>query len=223
MRMLLAPTVEISFQPPNSSMDDRLKLLGRIAAGVAHDLSNYLWIADLSLLKLERRAQEADLGTAAHAAREATQRALQLSTCLLAYARGGAPLPVAVDLGELVRRVLLLFRPLIPDTVEVVVSSPEDAPLIDGIEPELEQLLLNLVLNSCDAMPQGGTLEIAVGADEVSVFLEVRNSGRSPNGCGLGFEIVRGVAERHDATIEMAVSPSGGASFVVSFPRRSSR
>src|SRR5262249_53429173 len=158
-RIQVAPTVEITRRPSNSNMDDRLNLLGRLAAGVAHDLSNYLWIAELSLLKLERRANEVQLGRPIAAARDATQRALELSMCLLAYARGGTPEPAAVDLAGLVKRVIVLFRPIIPEQVEVVARTPDSAPPIDGIAPELEQLLLNLVLNSCDAMAGGGTLE----------------------------------------------------------------
>jgi signal transduction histidine kinase len=207
-------------------MDDRFQLLGRLAAGVVHDLSNYLWLVDLSLLKMEQRD---GLGEELRPARDATQRALQLSACLLAYARGSAPIPCAVDLAEMARQVLELFEPTIPERIKVVLRTPEFTAPIWGIAPELEQLLLNLILNACDAMPDGGTLEVAVDAAGSSLSLEVSDTGRGlpsaangtstkGNGGGLGLGIVHRVVERHGATLDIKMRARGGTSFVVSFP-----
>src|SRR5258706_16324678 len=122
-------------------MDNRFDILGRLAAGVAHDLSNYLCVVDLSLTKLERCARDGNVGGTVEAAREGTAHALQLSACLLAYARGGSPAPVEVDLAALVRRVLELFRTIIPGRVAVVVSVDGVGAPIIGVAAELEQLV----------------------------------------------------------------------------------
>src|SRR5262245_34256219 len=129
-------------------MNDRFLMLGRLAAGVAHDLANYLAIVDLSLARAAREAPEChgDVG----AAREAADRAVGLTRCLVAYARGGAPAPAWIDLGALVRRLLALFSHVIPEHVRLEVDLGQGPLLIRGVGPELEQLVLNLVLNACD-------------------------------------------------------------------------
>jgi signal transduction histidine kinase len=223
-------------------MDNRFDILGRLAAGVAHDLSNYLCVVDLSLSKLERCARDANIGYTVEGAREATRHALQLSACLLAYARGGSPPPEEVDLAELVRRVLELFRAVIPGQVAVVLRIDPAVQPIVGVAAELEQLVLNLVLNACDAMPRGGTLGVSVRMIDGAVGLQVIDTGcglpaavgrtggaASPstkagrNGNGLGLGIVRGVADRHGATVQIAPRIGSGTSFTVAFPARRPR
>jgi signal transduction histidine kinase len=202
-------------------MDERFRMLGRLATGVAQDLSKFLWVVELSLLKLELHAREAALGECVAAARAATQNAQQLSGCLLAYAQAGSPAPTRVDLAEVVHRVLELFEPIIPERVEVVVRTDGAAPLvIDGIAAELEQLLLYVVLHACDAMPEGGLLEMTVRTTGSSVTLDVADSGRGLRpGLGLDLRMLRSVADRHAATLEIGDRPDGGSAFVMSFPQ----
>ncbi|HEY3354542.1 MAG TPA: ATP-binding protein [Polyangia bacterium] len=219
-------------------MNDRLSILGRVTAGVAHDLANYLGMVDLSLAMLARDTRKGEREDRIAAAREATQRALSLTGCLLEYARGGTPAPALVDLAVRVRRVLDLFGRVIPDGISVVMNLTADPPPITGVAAELEQLILNLVLNACDAMPRGGALGLTVRASDATVSLEVADSGSgipaavgdigaapAPSskagrtGGGLGLGIVHCVAERHRASLQMAPRPGGGTVVTVSFPR----
>jgi len=215
-------------------MDDTFPILGRLAAGVAHDLTNYLSVIELSLGIVHRRIPDHRLRAEMDDARDALNSAIRLTSCLLDYARGGKHAVTSVDLPALVRRVLRMFGRWIPCQVAVEVEA-EGARRVRGVQAELEQLVLNLLLNACDAMREGGELSLAVrqaGADGVS--LEVSDSGcgmseevarsegpKAPsskrNSSGLGLGIVRAVAERHHASLHVGARPQGGTRVVVTF------
>jgi signal transduction histidine kinase len=220
-------------------MDDQLRVLGRVTAGVAHDLSNYLAVIEIALAALDRRDHEPAVARAVQHAHEATEQAVALTRCLIEYARGGHPPSASVDLGARVRHVLDVFRSVLPVGVEVVFRSDADA-RVTGVAAELEQLVLNLVLNACDAMRAGGTLDVRVRANSLAVSLEVADTGGglspvigdvqgdsslSPStkasrcgGAGLGLGIVRRVAESHGASLHISPRPDGGTSCLVIFP-----
>jgi signal transduction histidine kinase len=205
---------------------DPFRLIGRIAAGVAHDLNNYLTVLEVALPLLRRRHHDDLLWSQAH---DAVGSATRLIHSLLEYARGAVPVRAAVDLGALVRRTLAMIACQIPSSVVVVVDAREDLPAVYGVASELEQVVLNLVLNACDAMPAGGELRISVGpVDTTHVSLDVADTGtwlatgamigplsRSTKpgrngGGGLGLGIVRAVADRHDANLTIVSVPDGG-------------
>ena len=129
-------------------LDDSFRLLGRMTAGVAHDLNNYLTVLRVSIDLLEQRGSDRLLW---ERAREAIESAIDLNRNLLEYARGAKPEPRAVDLSALVQRVLGLVQRLITPSIVVVVDEAGDLPPVRGVAPELEQLVLNLILNACDA------------------------------------------------------------------------
>jgi len=212
-------------------------MLGRIAAGVAHDLNNYLAIVDLSLTALQRGGAESASRKEIADAREAVQSARRLTLGLLHYARGGVPAAQTIDLGVLVKHVLDLFERVIPEDVTLELQVDAKLPLTRGVAAELEQLVLNLAVNACDAMPRGGVLRVSVRASsETSVALEVTDTGcglseayshtegptspsskRGSEAGGLGLGIVRSVAERHGAALEIGPQSGGGTRIVVSF------
>jgi signal transduction histidine kinase len=216
-------------------MNDRFAIIGRLAAGVAHDLNNYLAVVDASFTLRQRRPEtesrcEAD-------AREAVRSATRLTRCLLEYARGGSPEPAAVHLGALVHGVFAVFGRVVPSQVQLELALEGDAPPVRGVQAELEQLVINLVINACDAMPDGGQLFVAVRHSGASVILEVTDTGAgvadevcaaggadSPSskpgrvGNGLGLGIVRSVAERHDALVHIGKRAGGGTRVMVVFP-----
>ena len=226
-------------------MDDRFALLGRIATGVAHDLNNYLAVVDVSLAILQRqvdlRPGEAELSHA----RTGVDRAIRLNRTLLEYARGAAPAAGELDLVVVVRGLLELFSQVIPPTVAVTVDVERAPAPIRGVAPEVEQLVLNLVLNACDAMEDGGDLRLVVrGEPSGAVKLHVIDTGggmppatarvtaangnhahtpsskEGRHGRGLGVGIVRQVAARHDASFSFATAPTGSVATVTFPPSR---
>jgi signal transduction histidine kinase len=188
---------------------------------------------DLSLASLAERVKDAD-GPELEDARAAIAVAARLTRSLLDYARGGAPPPGPVHLGELARRTLELIGRLIPMDVKLHLHIDEGLPAVHGVAIELEQLMLNLLLNACDAMPDGGELWMALRTGSPgSVTLEVSDSGRGlgdaslaagatsrsskpgRHGEGLGLGIVRSVVERHGATLLIGPRPGGGTRVLV--------
>jgi signal transduction histidine kinase len=217
------------------SRPDPLRLLGRIAAGVAHDLNNYLAVVSMSLEALQRDHRDPELWMQAKAALETSTR---ITRNLTTYARGGSPDPAPIDLSALARRTIGVVARLLPAGVLISLDLDDAPPAVYGVAAELEQVILNLVLNACDAMPRGGELRVCVRARGDGIALEVIDTGGgiadaprfaegtlSPSskpgraGAGLGLGIVRAVAERHRAALLIAPRDQGGTSVTVMFPR----
>ena len=226
-------------------MDDRFALLGRIASGVAHDLNNYLAVVDVSLAILERQVASKPSEAELTHARAGVERAIRLNRTLLEYARGGEPQPTDLDLVVVVRGLLELFSQLIPSGVAVTVDVESAPASIRGVAAEVEQLVLNLVLNACDAMQEGGDLRLVLrGEPSGSVTLHVIDTGggmppataraaangnahtpsskEGRHGRGLGVGIVRQVASRHFASFTFATAPTGSVATVTFPPARAS-
>jgi signal transduction histidine kinase len=199
------------------SSGDRYALLGRVTAGVAHDLANYLNAIDGSIALAQRKGMSTpDLDRA----RRATEAATTLLGTLLEHARGGGPAPGWLDLRDVVQRTLDLFGRALPDGVLVVVDFPGELPPIRGVGSELEQLVLNLVLDACDAMPTGGELRIALGRgdrDQVELFVSHDGIGAAERAVTVGLGIVRAVADRHGAALRIVHRAGGGSRAIVSF------
>jgi signal transduction histidine kinase len=179
---------------------------------------------------LRRHPEDAQLWTQSQAAIHAMSR---LNATLLAYARNGTHAPVLVDLGEIVRHTLKVLGRIVPPEINVELEIAEQLPPIQGVRAELEQLVLNLVINACDAMPKGGDLNIALRRSPGSVLvLEISDTGdgivppmrngrthstKRP-GAGLGLGIVQAVVDRHRGAITIAPREDGGTRAVVMFP-----
>jgi signal transduction histidine kinase len=221
-------------QSRRDSEADALQLLGRMTAGVAHDLNNYLAVLEVALGILRNRPGDATLWSRAQAALDG---ATGLTRNLLEHARGGSTAPAPVDLIALVRRCVGVLGVVIPSSILVVVDTDAVVPPVRGVHSELEQVVLNLVLNACDAMPHGGELRVMVRSPGPSVVrLEIADTGigigaikppegaRGPSaktgrrGRGLGLGIVRAAVDRHRGVFELKRRQGGGTIAAVLLP-----
>jgi two-component system, cell cycle sensor histidine kinase and response regulator CckA len=139
----------------------RLEAIGRLAGGIAHDLNNML-VAILGFSDLLARSfspKDPRLEDVEQITRAASQSA-SLTRQLLAFARRELVRPRLLDLNEIVRYAVAMLRPVLGENINLVVRL---SPKLGGIHADparVEQILMNLVLNARDAMPQGGRVEI---------------------------------------------------------------
>ncbi|HXK20877.1 MAG TPA: ATP-binding protein, partial [Polyangiaceae bacterium] len=222
----------------------RLESLGRLAGGLAHDFNNLLaaMLGSVELLgDICPEAGQEDLATLRHV----TLRARDLTAQLLAFARQQRTVLETLDVGALVKKVERLLERLVGPTIhlslETAITSSEGL-YVRADAAQLEQVLVNLVVNARDAMPEGGRVNVRVGLEAgepgrgEQVVLEVRDCGRGiqsqhlphvfdpffttkATGTGLGLASSYGVIQTHGGTISVESEPGRGACFTVLLPR----
>ena len=147
----------------------RLEAVGRLAGGVAHDFNNLLTIISgyAELLLVGNGIDPAQRG-AVEEIRRAALRGGALTHRLLIFSRRQPMAPQTIHINELLVNMERMLRPLIGEDIELV-TLPAAAHDTVRVDPgQLEQVLLNLVVNARDAMPQGGKLTIEAADDSVS-------------------------------------------------------
>jgi two-component system cell cycle sensor histidine kinase/response regulator CckA len=216
----------------------RLESIGRLAGGIAHDFNNLLTVSLSNLsVALGDPAIAPPVREAIDEARQASQRAAELTQQLLAFGRRQMLAPRAVDLNEVILGVRRLLERLIASNIALRFElDPAGAPV--KVDPtQLEQVVINLATNARDAMPEGGTLTLrTVRASETpEVILTVTDTGvgmdeatkarifepffTATQGTGLGLATVHGIVEQSGGTIAVHSAPKQGTSFEIRLPR----
>ena len=139
----------------------KMESVGRLAGGVAHDFNNILTVimgnAELALMDLPP-------GHALHSALESIQdgaaHAASLTRQLLAFARREVIEPRPIDLNQLITHFQKMLHRLIGEDIRIDMQADPELRQIEADSGQIEQILLNLVVNARDAMPEGGTLTI---------------------------------------------------------------
>jgi len=147
----------------------KMDAVGRLAGGVAHDFNNLLGIVTACTELLRRRVDIESLEYIDNI-REASNRGASLTRQLLAFSRRQPVQTQILDLNERLREVSKLLKPLMGDDVEIVLPSRSTAAVVEADAGHLDQIVLNLAVNSRDAMPRGGKFIIETGVydlDEV--------------------------------------------------------
>ena len=139
----------------------KLESIGRLAGGIAHDFNNLLTVilgnTDLAEEEIE---PDSPLRVYLDNTRQATERAADLTRQLLAFARRQVIAPKIINLNTLVRSIEPMLRRLIPENIQLEMLSEDGLHSIKADPGQFEQILVNLVVNARDAMPQGGKITI---------------------------------------------------------------
>lgn len=168
-------------QAKANAQPHKLETLGRQAAGIAHDFNNLLTvICGCSDLLKQTTTLSEDQRTAIDQIAQATGRATSLTAQLLAYIQGQIVQPVAVDLNYVITNLNQLFRRLIGEHIGLSTALAPSLGLVRADPTQLEQVLLNLVVNARDAMPQGGQLTIETANIELDDTYVRRHPGSYP-------------------------------------------
>ncbi len=220
---------------------EKITSLGRLAAGVAHEINNplagVLIYADMLMKELEGNEQwRQDLQEIINQ----TLRCKQIVARLLEFSRQSLDERVLFDVNEIIGQcVALLQHQSLFHNVEIIQNLESDLPQILGNPGELEQVFTNLMLNATDAMESTGKITIISRSEpeakKVVLAFTDTGPGISPEvrekifepffttkpvgvGTGLGLSVVYGVIQRHGGSIEVETPPDGGATFIIRLP-----
>jgi two-component system cell cycle sensor histidine kinase/response regulator CckA len=139
----------------------KMEAVGRLAGGVAHDFNNLLMvISGYAEVLLEHTRKNDPLYPKIEAIHQATDRATTLTRQLLAFSRKQLLELKVVDLNIIVEDIKRLLRPLIGENIELQTQLAPDLGRTRADAGQIEQVLMNLVVNSKDAMPNGGKITI---------------------------------------------------------------
>jgi len=230
---------------------EKMASLGQLVAGVAHELNNPIGFVHANLQLLEeqtRKIAEAAPGSpgalkareAVHKllvrSREGTARVKKIVEDLRTFSRVDHAELLEVDLHEGIERTLSLMEPRLKDGIRVVKQYGE-LPPVRCYAGQLNQVFMNLLMNACDAMPEGGEITIRTARTEQGVRLDFSDTGpgippeiRSRifdpffttkavgRGTGLGLSISHGIVERHGGRIGVESSVGSGTTFSLELP-----
>jgi signal transduction histidine kinase/ActR/RegA family two-component response regulator/HAMP domain-containing protein len=238
---------------------ERLKALGQMASGIAHDINNALSpiLGYVELIRQDEPDLHEDTKKFLQYIKTAGEDIAHIVARLREFYRPRAASEslLALDLNLVVQQGMDMTRPRwrdIPQSRGIMIEMRTDLdpclPKFAGIESEIREALINLILNSVDAMPTGGVITVRTHAlklgsarqDDVPAYvvLEVNDTGVGMNeetsrhcldpffstkgkrGTGLGLAMVYGVMKRHDGRIEVDSKPSKGTTMRLVFPVR---
>jgi PAS domain S-box-containing protein len=145
----------------------KMEAIGQLAGGVAHDFNNILTIilghaTLLSMTPLDVKAQNS-----ANQIKQAAERAAGLTRQLLAFGRKQIVNPRPLDLNRVVGGMTQMLGRLLGEDITLKMSFNNEPAIVDADPTMMEQILLNLSVNSRDAMPKGGRLEIKISERDV--------------------------------------------------------
>ena len=218
---------------------EKLASVGRLAAGVAHEINNPLTgvLAFADMLRSKENMDDQDRQDLDLIVRE-TKRAREIVRGLLDFARETPSVKSCLNLNEVLgQTVRLLGKREAFQNIYIVENFAERLPPVNGDKNQLQQVFLNLCLNACEAMPDGGTLLVGTSFAADRVVVEVTDTGcgikkehldqifepfftTKPvgKGTGLGLSVSYGIVRQHGGTLEVASDEGKGTTFTVSFP-----
>ncbi len=217
----------------------RTEALTRMARGTAHDINNLLTIIiGSSSLLLENPELDAASRAAQRDILEAGRKAAAITRQLLTFSRRQVVAPKIIDLNVALSEAHRVLTQLLSEDITLSISLASE-PCLLRIDPgQLEQVVVNLVINAGDAMPNGGHLTVATRILGEEVELEVTDTGEGMDantqlhifepffttksqgkGTGLGLSTVSGIVEQSRGSIQLHSAPDQGTTFLLRFPR----
>ena len=159
----------------------KMEAIGRLAGGIAHDFNNLLTaITGYGDFLVKRLGDAHPLRREATEICKAAQRAADLTGQMLAFSRQQVLQPKVIDLNAVVADMEAMLRRMIPEDVELRTALGPSLGAVKADPGQLQQVILNLVVNARDAMPEGGEVLIATSETEVGPEAAVELAGLEP-------------------------------------------
>lgn len=218
---------------------EKMASIGQLSAGIAHEINNPLTAVLLNVhLLLERTPPDHPSAAALRLIAEETERCAEIVKGLLDYSRRTPPQRTSVDLNALIDRTVgLLSGQAWAKNIRIIQNPDRSLPPLPMEGTKIQQVFWNLILNACEAMPDGGELVISTGrsGDGRAVEVAFADSGpgipdgiidrifdpfftTKPSGTGLGLAVAGGIVEQHGGRISVRNEAGRGAVFTVQWP-----
>ena len=227
----------------------KLEAVGQLAGGITHDVNNFATVV-LGYVAFVRGMlpQDHEAIDLLDGIEDAAEQAASITRSLLTFSRKVPTSKEPIDLRVQIGRSLRLLQRVMPASIDVVADIDQEIPVwVDADETHIQQVIMNLAINARDAMPDGGTLTVAVcPTDEQTqghdtpdrvAKLVVKDTGAGISsdmqtrifepffstkprgqGTGLGLAIIHGIVKDHGGEIELHSQPGQGATFTVTLP-----
>jgi signal transduction histidine kinase len=219
---------------------DRLAALGKVVAGVAHEVRNPLNSIKLTLQLLERRSKKGIV--ASHEVQECLQEIDRLDMIvgrLLAFGRQAITNRHAQELAPLIHQAIkMVHEPMQQKDVQIVVEKLQTDLVADIDGSQIMQVLINLLLNAIEASPSSGTVRLTAKNSGSNACIRIADEGSripddvrphvfdayyttKPNGSGLGLAVSREIVVNHGGALEFE-SEDSGTTFIMLLPAKRS-
>jgi PAS domain S-box-containing protein len=217
----------------------KLEILGHMAGGVAHDFNNLLTVLVTCTESLQSLVTNGALVTRYFALlTHSITQATEMVQRLLAFSRRQALYPQLFRLADLVLETRTVLGVFLPDNIDLEVAVSDDECCVEVDRAQLEQVLVNLVINARDAMPDGGTVRVtthAIATPAPAVQITVGDTGSGmddatlarlfepffttkPHGTGLGLSMAYGFVHQSGGRLEVESRLGHGTTFTVILP-----
>lgn len=236
---LLRTHLELQDNFENMKRSERLSALGQLAAGLAHEIRNPLASIEgaAAILQRENRNEERRIEFLEIIQKE-SRRLDGLLTRFLKFAKPPEPNLRSVEVGELLDAVTSLAQHAIPGCrLEIFEDVQPGLTTLQCDLDQMKQVLLNLVINAVQAMPEGGRVRLAMRQDENRITIDVEDEGSGvsqenvervfdpffttkASGTGLGLPVADQIVRQHAGTLTISRNTARGATFRISLPLR---
>lgn len=216
---------------------ERLAAAGQLAAQFAHEVGTPLNLISGHVQLLRARARDERVIQRLDIIAGQIERITNIVRSMLDSTRRPVPRFEPVDVNSLIAQILDATQPtLVARNVELQTELREGLPPIDADADQLQQVFINLINNSLDAMPLGGRLEVSTGFDAGSVVITLADSGegiakdqldlifdplfstKRGRGTGLGLTIVKQIISEHNGEVEVESEPGRQTLFRIRLP-----